>query len=257
MSIKDIIYKEFYTQIKQELYNELREELKQEILKELVSDVSNLQKQIDEINNKLIPHKGEKFYQKHLEKILGATHQRTKHGITDITTEDAIYEIKKWINYKQCFGQLKSYSIGNSNKKLCAVFFGEIKEERKKGIVDLFTENNIEVYEFVDNCDMVKIDNCIEKIYQETENNEKDKFVRWLDKNICYKQDSILFSRDIYNSLFQSLGIFKLNNNKKAQIKYIIEEWIKQKFKNVNHIYQDTTFNSQKYKGWLHLSFVE
>lgn len=171
MSIKDIVYNEFYTQIKQELYNEL----KQEILKELVSDVSNLQKQIDEINSKLVSHKGEKFYQKHLEKILGSTHQRTKHGITDVTTEDAIYEIKKWINYKQCFGQLKSYSIGNHNKKLCAVFFGEMKEERKKDIIDLFIQNNIEVYEFIDNCDMVRIDNCEDKKDEETENNEKNK----------------------------------------------------------------------------------
>jgi hypothetical protein len=245
MSIKDIVYNEFYTQIKQEL--------RQEILKELVSDVSNLQKQIDEINSKLVSHKGEKFYQKHLEKILGSTHQRTKHGTTDVTTEDGIYEIKKWINYKQCFGQLKSYSIGNPNKKLCAVFFGEIKEERKKDIIDLFIQNNIEVYEFIDNCDMVRIDNCENKKVEETANNEKNKFERWLDKNICYKEGNILNLKEICEMYLGKIVPSRISSKYRKEI----EEWIKQKFKNVNHLYQDTTFNSQKYKGWLDLTFIE
>jgi hypothetical protein len=103
---------------------------------------------------------------------------------------------------------------------------------------------------------MVKIDNCIEKICQETENfvsNEKDNFVRWLDKNICYKQDSILNLKDACEMYLGKIVPSRISSKYRKEI----EEWIKQKFKNVNHIYQDTTFNSQKYKGWLHLSFVE
>lgn len=49
----------------------------------------------------------------------------------------------------------------------------------------------------------------------------------------------------------------KINNNKKSKIKYEIQKWIKKKYPFINHLHQDTTFNSQKYKGWLHLTFIE
>ena len=127
----------------------------QKQIEEMRIGMEEMRKQIEEMN---IVHKGEKFYQKQLEKILGGGHVRTKHGITDVTTDDAIYEIKEWKKYKACFGQLKSYSIGNENKRLCAAFYGQIKPERRSEIVELFTSNNMEVYEVTDAAEMNRLD---------------------------------------------------------------------------------------------------
>jgi regulator of replication initiation timing len=122
----------------------LLENFKKEVFQKfdnLQSQIDNLQSQVDNLNCQvtvLSARKNEIFYQKHLEKLLNGSHQKTKHGYTDITTHDAIYEIKRWNDYKSCFGQLKSYSVGNEHKRLCAAFFGVIPPSKKQEIISLF-----------------------------------------------------------------------------------------------------------------------
>jgi P4 family phage/plasmid primase-like protien len=87
---------------------------------------------------------------------------------------------------------------------------------------------------------------------------ENNDFNNWLDENICYKENNILHSKDVYDSLCHSVyGISKINNNKKSKIKHEIQKWIRKKYPFINHLHQDTTFNGQKFKGWLHLTFIE
>jgi P4 family phage/plasmid primase-like protien len=76
----------------------------------------------------------------------------------------------------------------------------------------------------------------------------------WLDDNIEYKKDSILQFKDVCELMASELHL-KLNNNKKGKIKSEIQKWIKEKHPRINSIAQDTSFNTTKYKGWLHLTF--
>jgi hypothetical protein len=87
---------------------------------------------------------------------------------------------------------------------------------------------------------------------------ENNDFNNWLDENICYKENNILNSKDVYDVLSHSVyGMSRINNNKKSKIKHEIQKWIRKKYPSINHLHQDTTFNGQKFKGWLHLDFIE
>jgi hypothetical protein len=75
----------------------------------------DIYKQIDEKLNKIIERqdefelrleslerkRNEIYYQKFLEKRLGATHKRTDYGTTDISTKNIHIEIKHWRDYKK------------------------------------------------------------------------------------------------------------------------------------------------------------
>ena len=92
----------------------------------------------------------EKYYQRHLERMLGAGHSITKHGYTDIETEDAIYEIKRQNQYKNVVGQLKAYGVGKDHKRLVAALFGDIPPTKEPEIVSLLNANQIHVIKLID-----------------------------------------------------------------------------------------------------------
>ena len=87
--------------------------------------IFDMYKKIDEELNKIIQRqddfelrlesleakRNEIYYQKFLEKRLGATHKRTIYGITDLSTKDEHVEIKQWRDYKTALGQLLSYNF--------------------------------------------------------------------------------------------------------------------------------------------------
>ena len=211
----------------------------------------NLQTQIDELKDKLeflVAKRNEIFYQKQLEKILQGNHSITKHGITDITTKDTIYEIKCWNSYKSCFGQLKSYSVGNENKRLCGVFYGNVKEEKRKDIIELFTDNMIEVYEITENKDgVINLEHLNKNL--EKDNTNINDFHSWLDKHIVFKEGSVLKLGDVCKLyLGKSIG-----PRSKTKFKYEVEKFIKTKFIYLNNHYQDSKNNDVKYKGWINL----
>ena len=137
--------------------------------------------------------RNEIYYQKYLEKRLGATHKRTIYGITDLSTKDEHIEIKQWRDYKKALGQLLSYNFKDT-KNLCVYFFGTIKDDKKINVIDLFRSKNIKVYEFIDTLQGIVI-NCLFNY----NNNEKDKldFYKWLQQNIIYKENQLLQLKDI------------------------------------------------------------
>jgi hypothetical protein len=211
-------------------------------------EVKELQSTIDFLKDK----KTEIYYQKFLEKYLNATHQKTKFGITDISTDSCHIEIKNWISYKAALGQLLSYNF-NDNKSLSAYFYGSVKEDQKQNIIKLFTSKNVSVYEFVDGLDGIKINNLYDaNIIEEICESNEQKFEKW----IC---DKILFCEDSYMNLEEICSAFllKLNIHSSVKLKYkiIIENFIKNNIKNVKGNYGSVNINGKTYKGWKNLMF--
>jgi len=211
----------------------------------LRSEVNNQKCEIDELRG----IKKEIYYQKYLEKHFGASHKVVKYGTTDITTETHHIEIKNWKQYKHCAGQLSCYNH-NDNKKLIAAFYGEYKDKDK--VIDLFHDKGIEVWDLIKN--PFGID--IEKHKLESDNND-DHIINWLEANVVYKQYGILRIKMVCELIGNSLDT-KFNNNQKGEIRHKVSKWIKSKYPNVNHIFQDNySINNTKYRGWIHLDIKE
>lgn len=168
------------------------EEIIQEMNKKL-NDIIEKQNLIETRLEVLEKKRNEIYYQKFLEKYLGATHKRTKYGITDISTDDYHIEIKPWNDYKKALGQLLSYNY-DKIKKLAVYFFGNVKDEQKTNIIELFQMNNVEIYEFMDTIDGIKI-NCL--LNYDRDVDEKQIFYNWLDVNIEYDENELLHLTDI------------------------------------------------------------
>lgn len=148
----------------------------------MMEEIRNIKEQVDSLkktNEKLENEismiksiKNEAYYQKKLEKLLGGTHSKTKLGVTDISTKDMIYEIKEWNGHKAAYGQLKAYGRCNRDKILGVCFYGEVSENKKTQVVDWFTEENIRVFEIIENDGCVNLkamnfDNDRESITEE------------------------------------------------------------------------------------------
>jgi hypothetical protein len=78
---------------------------------------------------------------------------------------------------------------------------------------------------------------------------ENNDFYNWLEENIEYKECNILKLEDI---CILYLGK-KIGPRSKTKFKKEVEKFIKIKFPNINHLYQDSKINNDKYKGWINL----
>lgn len=230
------------------IFNSKMDDLQKQIdilkteLYETKSEVLYLKMQLENVFEK----KNEIYYQKRLEKLLNGTHKRTKHGVTDIFTTDAIYEIKCWKNYKSCFGQLQSYYLGNEDKRLCAVFYDEIKNDKKNDIVELFTKHNIQVYEIKENNDGIISLNQLNDLNNQCIDND---FYNWLDKHIEYKEGNVL-------KLSDTIELYtgkKISSRQLGKYRKELENYIKEKYKNIDFKYNQFMINNIKYKGWKDL----
>jgi hypothetical protein len=96
--------------------------------------------------------KHEGYYQRLLESKLGGTHLTIKGvGITDVTTEDAHVEIKRWRMADQVMGQLARYQLAVPRPRSCAYFFGARPSKEKVVAVEkLMSAAGIEMYSFGD-----------------------------------------------------------------------------------------------------------
>lgn len=222
--------------------------------------IFDMYKKIDEKLNKIIQRqddfelrlesleakRNEIYYQKFLEKRLGATHKRTDYGITDVSTKNEHIEIKQWRDYKKALGQLLSYNF-KDNKKLCVYFFGTIKYDQKTNILELFKSKNIKVYEFIDTLQGITI-NCL----LNDNNDEKDKidFYKYLQQNIVYKEDGLLQLKDVCKNYFNKDDI---HSSLASKYRKEIEMYIKETYKNLKCEYGVVMLNAKQYKGWKHL----
>lgn len=84
-------------------------------------------------------------------------------------------------------------------------------------------------------------------------NNKKQMFYNWLQENIIYKHNEILKLKDIIETF---LGNNVINDNEKSKYKKQIEQFIKNKFKNIKYEYGKVRYcnENQTTYGWKHLS---
>lgn len=191
--------------------------------------------------------RNEIYYQKYLEKKLGATHKRTIYGITDVSTKNEHIEIKHWRDYKSALGQLLSYNF-KDNKNLSVYFFGDIKDEQQKtNIIDLFKSKNIKVYEFNESLEGIIV-NCLSN--NEVNNNEID-FFTWLQNNIVYKENQLLQLKDI---CLLYLNTNDIHSSLSSKYKKEVEIFIKNYHVNLQWKYGKVRYNNVTTKyGWKHL----
>ena len=82
------------------------------------------------------------------------------------------------------------------------------------------------------------------------EENEESEFYNWCNDNIIYKENSILKLSDVCELYLGK----KVSSRVSTKYKKEIEKFIKDKYKNINNLFQHNTFNGCNYRGWIHLS---
>lgn len=76
----------------------------------------------------------------------------------------------------------------------------------------------------------------------------------WLNKNVRYQKNNVLKLTDLLVSYLNQDNIYP----RQASIyKATIENFIKNKFPNINHEYQNSSFYSIKYKYWRVLVLIK
>ena len=115
--------------------------VKMDDMKEIITD---LKLEIAFLKNK----KNEQFYQEIMEKHFNAAHKTLNIGITDITTDDAHYEIKRWSCWKEALAQLQLYNDEDPKEHLYACFFETCTDNHKEKVQNSLNKYNIECLEF-------------------------------------------------------------------------------------------------------------
>jgi P4 family phage/plasmid primase-like protien len=77
---------------------------------------------------------------------------------------------------------------------------------------------------------------------------ENNDFHNWMDENVEEKRDGILKLKDICELY---TGKTKISPRVSNKFKLEVEKYIKIKFRGLEDKYKDSTFNGEKYKGWL------
>lgn len=189
----------------------------------------------------------EQYYQKKLEILLGGSHVKNKYGISDVTTEDSIYEIKRWKHFKMVIGQLKAYSVSDqSHKKRKAVFFDSIGQKQKIEIIELLHKENIEVFEIEEDGDEISL-KCIGEDFNKKRFEVDDNFYQWCDEHIGLKKGARLNLKEICLVKF---GDKQVSTRHKSKLKKQLEIFIGKRFPSINNKFIDTTLENMRITGW-------
>lgn len=196
------------------------------------------------------------YYQNFLEKYIKVSHKNTKFGTTDISTENCHIKIKHWKHFKAALGELLSYNH-DDNKELAAYFYGDISDEQKNNIIQLYRDKNVSICEFIDSLDGIQINEVL-NINKELENNVQEyDFYQWLNNKIVFSENHNMSLEEICSSFLK-----KKNVHLSVKFKYriIIEKFIKENFKenDVEWKYGPILkINEKIFKGWVNLIFVD
>ena len=232
----------------------------QELSQRLTIIEAKFQAQIDDLQQKFeraISDRKEVFYQKHLEKVFKGKHTKTRHGITDIETEDSIIEIKCWKNYKNVVGQLKAYAFDQKTKKcLVAAFYGGAPETYKENAIEYINSEKINVIELIDCADgniVIKqlgqnIKLGAENAQQSTNTITDNTFIPQM-MNQLIQDSGYVLNKIIVKRKFRELFSDKPFTN---ELSRIIEKEIMNRY---NIEYKRSRYINTNYKGWLGLRF--
>jgi hypothetical protein len=210
-------------------YGSVKEEQKQNIIQLFVSKNVSVYEFIDDIDGIKI------------------------NTLYDCTIKEEILEtqeqnFEKWICDKIYFCENSYMNL----EEICSAFLGKnnINTHSKfkyKIIIENFIKNNIKNVKY--NYGVIKIENKTFKGWKHLMfYNKEDNFIKWLDENVEYKENSTLQVKDVCKKyLGKEVGprimtIYKLK----------IETWVNINH-NIDYKYQNTTFNNKAYKGWRHL----
>ena len=120
----------------------------------LKKETKLLKLQVSELNQRVSALESEKkdevYYQEILEKELSGKHIHISDvGTTDITTDDAHIEIKRWTRSHEVIGQLAKYQKAMPKQRSCVYFFGpRLSSKKTNDIVELMQAAGIEMYSF-------------------------------------------------------------------------------------------------------------
>ena len=131
--------------IDKDAFNQMKEAVKNEILNALVTS-NNLSPTQPPVENNY-DFTQEKFFQKVLESIYGGSHMKFDGGESDITTNEAHIEIKRWTCWKEIEGQLSAYNYFSKRDKLIACCFGPYQDYNKNIAYQVLTSKSIEVFD--------------------------------------------------------------------------------------------------------------
>ena len=126
-------------------FNQIKEAVKNEILNDLVAS-NNFPATQPPIENNY-DFTQEKFFQKVLESIYGGSHMKFDGGESDITTNEAHIEIKRWTCWKEIEGQLSAYNYFSKRDKLIACCFGPYQDYHKNIAYQVLTSKGIAVFD--------------------------------------------------------------------------------------------------------------
>lgn len=194
-------FAEFGKQLEEKIMQKVKLDLEQNYVH--ITKFNELEKKVE----KALLQKDEIYYQRHLERILGGRHTVTKHGISDIETENAFYEIKRCHLYKNVVGQLKAYSRGKPHKHLIAALFGDVSDSRLKTIVEFLNSENIYVVLLKDLPDggVVMVE-CGKKIGDIEDLTSTDGVLKaFLDKRcvVSRNKNDRVFTQDIWDAFVE------------------------------------------------------
>jgi len=82
------------------------------------------------------------------------------------------------------------------------------------------------------------------------EEKEESELYNWLNNNIELDKNGILKLKKICELYMDMDTVHSKLSNK---IRLEIEKWIKTKYKNINHLYNISSYNGERYKGWVGL----
>jgi hypothetical protein len=82
------------------------------------------------------------------------------------------------------------------------------------------------------------------------QNTKDSQFYQWLDKNIILKKCGVLRLKDVV-SLYTGR---KLHPKAASILRLELEMYIKNKYTSIKSEYSDSSFNGERYKGWLNVS---
>jgi phage anti-repressor protein len=87
-------------------------------------------------------------------------------------------------------------------------------------------------------------------IGDQDQNIKDSQFYQWLDKNIILQKGGVLRLKDVV-SLYTGR---KLHPKAASILKLELEMYIKNKYTSIKSQYSDSSFNGERYKGWLNVS---
>ena len=83
---------------------------------------------------------------------------------------------------------------------------------------------------------------------------ENNDFYNWMDENIEKSNHGILKLKDVCQLYTEKQKIHSSLSNK---YKKEIEKYTKEKYKDINHQYRDSSFNGERFKGWFGIQIKE